>query len=137
MSTVLPSPEPRVNPETKPFWDATTEGRLLIKWCNDCHQHYWYPRTICPICGRFNTSWVEARGTGEVYTFAISRRGAGEYKDAAPFVLAYVELDEGVRMLTNIVDVDPEALAIGDRVEVVFHDTGAGSALPRFRPASA
>jgi uncharacterized OB-fold protein len=136
-SGILPAPAPVIDPETKPFWDATLEGRLLIKRCNSCAENYWYPRTICPCCGSFDTAWVESCGRGTIYTFAITRKGVGAYANAGPFVLAYVQLEEGPRVMTNIVDCDVDALRIGDLVEVVFHDTGGGAALYRFRPAQA
>jgi uncharacterized OB-fold protein len=131
----LPAPAPAVNPETKVYWDATLEGKLMLRKCNACGTVNWYPRSLCPACGSFDTGWIQAAGHGTIYSFAITRRGQGAYASAAPYVLAYVELDEGPRMMTNIVDCDPDALRIGDSVEVVFHDTGAGAALPRFRPA--
>jgi uncharacterized OB-fold protein len=134
--TQMPAPAPNVNAETKPYWDATLEGKLMLKKCNACSTVNWYPRTLCPACGSFDTAWIQASGRGTIYTFAITRRGQGAYASAAPYVLAYVELEEGPRMMTNIVDCDVDAINIGDAVEVVFHDTGAGAALPRFRPAS-
>jgi uncharacterized protein len=131
----LPAPHPAVNPETRPFWDATARGQLLLRRCRSCTTVNWYPRTLCPACGSFDTEWIEASGRGTIYTFAVTRRGAGAYRDATPYVLAYVELAEGPRVMTNIVDCDIDALQIGDPVEVTFHDTGQGAALPRFRPA--
>jgi uncharacterized OB-fold protein len=132
----LPAPAPVINAETKPYWDATLEGKLMLKQCTACGTVNWYPRTLCPSCGSFDTEWIQATGRGTIYTFSITRRGAGAYASAAPYVLAYVELDEGPRMMTNIVDCDVDAISIGDPVEVVFHDTGQGAALPRFRPVS-
>ena len=133
----LPAPVPTVNPETKPFWDGTAEGRLLLQRCLDCAAVVWYPRTFCPKCPRGQLEWFEASGRGSVYSFTIVRRGAtGAYRDTAPYVLAYVELAEGPRLLTNIVDCDVDAVRIGDEVRAVFHPTGEGSALVRFRPAT-
>jgi uncharacterized OB-fold protein len=132
----LPAPAPVINPETKPYWDATLEGKLMLKQCTACGTVNWYPRTLCPACGSFDTEWIQATGRGTIYTFTVTRRGSGAYAAAAPYVLAYVELDEGPRMMTNIVDCDVDAIAVGDPVEVVFHDTGQGAALPRFRPVS-
>jgi len=131
----LPTPTPKVNPETKPFWDATAEGKLLLKRCNQCQTVIWYPRFLCPACASTDTLWFEASGEGAVYSYTVTRRGQGHYWQAAPYVLAYVELAEGPRVLTNIVDCVPESVAIGQKVEAVFHDTGEGSALVRFRPA--
>ena len=134
-STTMPAPAPEVTPETKPFWDATAEGRLVLPKCTSCGFVIWYPRQFCPECHSHEVEWIDAAGTGTIYSFSITRRGQGAYAKAAPYVLAYVELEEGPRMMTNIVDCDPETLQIGQAVEVVFHDTGAGNALPRFRPA--
>jgi uncharacterized protein len=136
VSDNLPAPAPPVNPETKPFWDATAEGRLLLKRCLDCGSVIWYPRAICPDCASLRTEWFQASGRGHVYSYTVNHRTEGAYKDAAPLVLAYVELDEGPRMMTNIVGADAAGLAVGLPVEVTFHDTGEGSALPRFRPVA-
>lgn len=130
----LPTPAPRVTSETKPFWDGTGEGRLLLPRCLSCATIIWYPRAFCPSCHTDGVEWIEASGRGEVYSFSITRKGDGEFRDAAPYVLAYVELDEGPRLLTNIVECDPETVAIGQSVEVVFDHTDRGTALPRFRP---
>lgn len=133
----LPTPAPSQNVETAGFWKATTEGRLLFTRCDACAQPTWYPREFCPHCGTLDVTWEEAAGTGTVHSFTIVRRGAlGPYAGGSPYVLAYVELDEGVRLMTNIVEVDEADLRIGLPVRVVFHDTGDGSALPRFQPAA-
>lgn len=131
----LPTPAPPVTPETQEFWDATTQGRLLLKRCRSCAAVIWYPRGICPECHSTDTEWFEASGRGTVYSYTVTRRGEGAYREAAPYVLAYVELAEGPRVMTNIVDCDVESVHVGQPVEVVFHDTGQGSALVRFRPA--
>ena len=130
----LPVPPPAINPETKTFWDATAEGRLLLTKCPTCDLVIWYPKAICVSCGGTPTEWIEASGQGTIYSFSITRRGQGLYRDASPYVLAYVELEEGPRIVTNVVDSDPDSLSVGQAVEVVFHDTGKGNALPRFRP---
>ena len=130
--TTLPTPAPPVTPDNKPFWDATADGRLVLPRCRSCGTVIWYPRSICPGCHATDVEWLDASGRGTVYSFTIIRRGG--YARGSDYVLAYVELDEGPRMMTNIVDCDPAGLACGQAVEVVFHDTGQGSALPRFRP---
>jgi uncharacterized OB-fold protein len=132
----LPTPPPSPNFDTQEFWDATAEGRFLLKRCDDCGVIIWYPRFLCPDCSSTNTSWFEASGKGTVYSFTVPRRGAGPYREAAPFVVAYVELEEGPRIMTNLVDIAIEDLAVGMPVEVVWHDTGQGNALYRFRPAA-
>jgi uncharacterized OB-fold protein len=133
--TSLPTPAPQVNVETQPFWDATAEGKLLLAHCNACDTPIWYPRLFCPVCNSFDVGWVQASGKGTIYSYTVNRRGQGEYRDLV-YVLAYVELEEGPRVLTNIVDCDVEKLTVGQPVQVVFQDTGKGAALPRFRPAT-
>ena len=134
----LPAPDPFVSDDAAPFWDATREHRLVLPRCTGCQAFIWYPRGFCPRCGSLSVDWEEVGGTGTVYSASIPRRGQGAYRDAAPYVLAYVELDvpggDGPRIITNIVECEPESVSVGDRVTVVFHDTSSGHALPRFRP---
>jgi uncharacterized OB-fold protein len=130
----LPAPTPAINPETKPYWDATTEGRLVLRRCHDCHAVIWYPRAICPECWSTNTEWFDASGRGTIYSYTINYRGEGAYRDAGPFVLAYVELEEGPKIMTNVLTNDFSALEVGRAVEVVFSPTRDGeAALPRFQ----
>jgi uncharacterized protein len=130
----LPAPSPAVNPETAEFWNATAGGRLLLRRCRDCGTVIWYPRTMCPECTSLDTEWFEASGRGRVYSYTVNHRGEGAYQGLPPFVLAYVELDEGPRLMTNIVGADHAELAVGLPVAAVFHDTADGAALPRFQP---
>ncbi len=121
-------PDPAINLETEPYWQAAKEGKLLLKKCGSCGETHYYPRAICPACGSSETEWYEASGKGEIYSYSITRRAK------VPYAIAYVTLAEGVTMMTNIVDCDFETLAIGQAVEVVFRDTEGGHALPVFRP---
>jgi hypothetical protein len=130
----LPAPAPEVSPELAEFWAATSDGRLLLRRCTACGEPIWYPRPVCPFCHSTETVWEQASGRGHVYTYSVVRRGMGVYADA-PYVLAYVQLDEGPRVMTNIVACDVDSVRIGQPVEVVFHRTAEGTALPRFRPA--
>jgi uncharacterized protein len=132
----LPAPAPERTPETEAFWDATAAGLLLLARCDRCDAVIWYPKTYCPECGGLSVSWREAAGTGTVYSFTVAHRGPGPFRDAAPYVIAYVELTEGPRVLTNIVGCEPDQVAIGQPVQVVFSGTGQGSALYRFEPSS-
>jgi uncharacterized OB-fold protein len=137
--STLPAPAPNVLPEIKAFWDGTAEGKLLLPRCLECRTLIWYPKPFCPSCASTHVEWVPASGRGTVYSFTVNRRGVADlsaYRNAGVYVLAYVELDEGPRIMTNIVDCDPESVRIGQQVELVFHDTGEGSALARFRPAT-
>ncbi|WP_083654804.1 Zn-ribbon domain-containing OB-fold protein [Burkholderia sp. SRS-W-2-2016] len=122
-------PAPRALPEALPFWEAANEGRLLVKRCVDCGETHYYPRDICPHCLSANTEWLDATGLGTIYSF--SPMG----KDEARYTLAYVTLDEGVTMLTNLVDCDFAALTIGQRVRLVFKPSDGGYPVPMFTPA--
>lgn len=120
---------PEVNPESKPFWDAANEGRLLIKHCNACGENHYYPRSNCPLCGSGDTEWLESEGKGEIYSLSTMRRGPN-----APYTLAYVTLDEGPAVITNIDTQDHDALAIGQRVTVKWTASEGGAPYPMFTP---
>lgn len=122
-------PAPKVLPETQAYWTAADQGRLLVKRCNSCGQVHHYPRDICPHCLSDDTVWQDAAGTGIVYSFSTMGQG-----DAA-YTLAFVTLDEGVTLMTNLVDCDPAQVRIGDRVKVVFLPSQGGHAVPMFTPA--
>lgn len=132
--TELPAPAPPVVAETKPFWDGTKAGRLMLPRCLRCRFVIWYPRQFCPECGHASVEWFEASGRGSIYSFTLVRRGEGAYRETPLYVLAFVELEEGPRVLTNIVACDPAQLQIGQAVSAVFCDAGDSAALLRFRP---
>ncbi len=120
---------PAVSPETRPYWEAARAGKLLIKRCAACGKHHFYPRAQCPRCRSLDTEWVEATGDGTIYSWTVMRRAA------PPVAIAYVTLDEGVSMFTNIVDCDMDGLAIGQRVKVAFEEKDGGLTVPVFKPA--
>jgi len=120
---------PEVNPETQPYWSAAAEGRLLVKQCADCGAFHAYPRSICPFCFSDRTEWRDATGKGKIYTYSVMRRAP------VPYAIAYVTLEEGPTMMTNIVEADFDQLRCGQSVEVVFVPTDGGPPLPMFRPA--
>ena len=132
----LPVKPPAVNAETQPFWDATAEGRIELPKCVDCDLVIWYPRAICPDCQSTDLVWEQMSGRGEVYSFSVLRAGVSRaWRDSLPYVVAYVKLNEGPVMLTNVVGCDPEDVTIGMPVSAVFDDTGEENALVRFEPA--
>lgn len=112
-------PAPAQTLESKPFWDAAKEGRFLIKKCNGCGEVHWYPRNLCPFCFSDDTVWQESPGEGVIYTYSLMHRGT-----PIPYAIAYVNLDEGPAVLTNIIDFTPETLKIGQRVKVKWTPTG-------------
>lgn len=120
---------PVPNPETEPFWQAAAEGRFILRACAACGRAHWYPRAICPFCFSDRTEWRPASGRGTIYSFSVMRRAP------VPFAIAYVALEEGPVMMTNLVECDLDALAIGQAVAVVFRPTEGGPQVPMFRPA--
>ena len=132
MTEPLPVPTSWPSLETQPYFDAASEGRLSLPRCDDCDFVIWYPRTRCPECGSNNTSWFDASGKGTVYTATVVRKGLGRWRESSPYVLAYIELEEGPRVLTNVIDCDPDAVTIGSSVTAVFVDAKEGPPLLRF-----
>jgi uncharacterized protein len=132
----LPVRPPRRTLETAAFWDGCAEGRLVLPRCDECGELIWYPRLSCPFCGSHSVTQTDVSGRGTVYTFTIVRRGAGAFRDAAPYVLAMIQLEEGPTMMTNVVDVDPESVTVGQPVHVVFERTEEDQAIPRFAPTA-
>jgi len=137
VTAALPSPQPERTPETGAFWDATADHRLLLHRCAGCDAVVWYPRSMCPVCGGTDLRPFDASGRGTVYSYTVVHRSAGPYRETVPYVVAYVELAEGPRVLTNVVGCDPADVAIGQEVQMVFSETGEGSALYRFQPVGA
>lgn len=122
-------PAPAVTIESKPFWDAATEGKFLIKRCNGCGKAHWYPRAICPFCFSEETVWEESPGEGVIYTYSVMHRSP-----TGPYAIGYVTLNEGPAVLTNFVDVAPDGLSIGQKVKVRFEPTENGPPVPVFAP---
>jgi uncharacterized OB-fold protein len=116
-------------PETRPFWEAAAEGRLLVKACRACGRAHWYPKVVCPFCRSTDLEWRQASGRGTVYTYSVMRRVE------VPYVLAYVTLEEGPTLMTNIVDCDVDAVRIGQAVQVRFRPAPQGRSVPVFAPA--
>ncbi|MGI8794925.1 MAG: Zn-ribbon domain-containing OB-fold protein [Acidimicrobiales bacterium] len=132
----LPVTRPTVTSETRPFWDAIADGRFVLARCRECSTVIWYPRGFCAGCASTETiEWVPASGKGTVYSFTVIRKGRGPWDESVPYVAAYVELAEGPRVLTNLVDVGPDAVSIGQPVEVVIEEGEDGARLYRFRPS--
>lgn len=129
-------PLPRIDEESKGYWEACQRRELVVQRCGACGTLRHYPRAVCPACLSDAIEWLRCSGRGTVYTFTVTfQNQAPGFREQLPYVLAYVELAEGVRLLTNLVDCAPEAVRIGMPVEVVFADASPAVTLPRFRPA--
>jgi uncharacterized protein len=128
-------PLPRIDEESKGFWEACQRHELYLQRCGECGALRYYPRALCPACLSDRIEWVRASGRGTVYTFTVTHQNqAPGFRDALPYAMAYVELAEGVRMLTNIVECAPDDVRIGMPVELTFEDVTPEITLPRFRP---
>ena len=134
----MPRIEPAVTPLSEPFWEATRDRRLLAQRCATCDRYIWYPREHCPGCLGTDLEWAELSGNGTIYTFNVMRKpGNPMMADAVPYVIALVDLDEGVRMTSNIVGTEPEQVQCGQRVAVDWSvQLDDGRHLPMFAPAT-
>jgi uncharacterized OB-fold protein len=113
---------------TEPYWTAAKQGVLKIKRCTACDKVHFYPRALCPFC-LADTEWIDASGLGTIYSVTVTRRAG-----PIAYALAYVQLDEGISMLTNIVDCDLDSLRIGDRVKLCFKAADGENRVPMFTP---
>jgi uncharacterized OB-fold protein len=132
-------PAPAASRETLPWWEAAAAHRLVVQRCTACRHPRHPPGPACPACHGFAFDWLESSGRGTVYSFTVVRRAfVPSLASRVPYVVAIVALDDvpGIRLVTNLVDVDPATVRIGIPVEVVWEDVGPGLALPRFRVAS-
>ena len=136
MTATYADPLPKPTPESRPFWDAAKQHRLLIQACDDCGTRYFYPRPLCPACLSRRVRWNDASGRARLHTIVINHRPPRGFPVTAPFVIGIVELEEGPRMMSHIVEVtpDPAALRCDMPLEVVFEELTTEITLPKFRP---
>jgi len=138
MSDLPAKPLPAITDLTRPFWTAAKERRLVLQKCGRCGTFNFHPKPWCIECGSRDLSWTDARPTGTVYSFTISRSVAMNYpgweKDL-PVLMCLVDLDDGARMYAQVTDCSPEAMRIGMRVRVHFEDISEEAGIPKFRPA--
>ena len=137
MEADRPIPNP-MTPEAKPYWDGLRQGKLMLPSCTDCRKPFLYPRVICPTCGGRNIAWTQASGKGRLYSFEIAHQVLNKaMKVTPPFVLAMVELAEGPRLLSNLINVepDPKVVRCDMPVQIVFHKLTDEVTIPLFEPA--
>jgi uncharacterized protein len=128
----LPAPDS----ETVPYWDAARDGRLLIKRCADCGAAHFYPRPFCPVCWSTAVDWEEASGRATLYTWSVVHQNdLPPFGERVPYVAAVVDLAEGPRMMTNVVDCAVDALTVGMALQVTYRDVGDSVTVPVFVPA--
>jgi uncharacterized OB-fold protein len=124
-------PTPESDPDTEAFWAAAKTGKLMIGSCKSCGEKHYYPRGMCPHCGSSDVGLVQSSGKGQIYSYSVLRRVD------PPYAIAYVTLDDGPTMMTNIIEADLDALSIGQKVELKFSPTAdeGGAPVPTFKPA--
>lgn len=133
---VASKPVPVVSAWAKPFWEGTERGELVLQHCGDCSKYVFYPRVICPHCSSENLTWEPVSGNGKIYSFTVVYNNSpSAFKADVPYVVAVIELDEGVRMLSNIIECDVEDVKFDMPVTVVFERLNEEFVLPKFRPA--
>ncbi len=126
---------PQPTPETQHYWDGAKQGELRIQACNSCSESYFPPRPFCPKCGSRDVKVVKASGKGKLYSYIINHLPSPGY--TPPFTVAIVELEEGVRLMTNLLEVepDPDKLELDMPLEVTFEKLTDEISLPQFKPA--
>ncbi len=131
-------PLPTVVGETRPYWESCRRGELVIQRCEKCGQYQFYPRGICANCWSTDIRWVKSTGRGTVWTYTVTYQNRTQgFAQEVPYVLALVELEEGVRMFSNIVECNPRDVTIGMPVEVTFVQATGQISVPFFKPSAA
>ncbi len=127
----MPKPVPVPNADTRPFWDACARGELLYQHCAACGRPQFYPRARCAACQAAGLEWRRSAGLGSIYSYTtVYRAPTPAFKSMAPYVISLVDLDEGFRMMMNVLDCEPAQVAIGARVRVVMRESD-GAVLPQ------
>ncbi len=119
--------------DSRPYWEGLAQNELRIQHCNTCSKAVFYPRSICPHCHADSLSWIVASGKGTIYSYTVAHQGFGAFAADVPFVIAIVELEEGARMMSRIVDAPRERVVVGAEVNVTFERVGEDFTLPYFR----
>jgi uncharacterized OB-fold protein len=130
-------PTPAASRETLPWWEAAAAHRLVVQRCTACGRPRHPPGPACPACHAFGFEWLTSSGRGTVYSFTVVHRAfVPSLAAKVPYVVAIVALDDvpAIRLVSNLVDVDPATVRVGLPVAVVWEDVAPGLALPRFRP---
>ena len=130
-------PLPTIEPETEEFWKATKRHELFLQRCNACEEVIHFPRVMCYRCLSEDLGWIKSTGLGTVYSFTIIHQVAHQgFEIEVPYVYAIIDLDDGARMISNVVNIDPSAVEVGMRVQVTFDDVTPEISIPKFEPVS-
>ncbi len=136
VSSQYAKPLPGESPESKPYWEAARRHELVFQKCGSCGRKIHFPRVVCPGCLSGDLQWSKASGIGTVYSYTIIYRQIAHpgFDSDIPYVYAIIELEEGVRMISNVINVDPLKVKIGMNVKVVFDDVTDKVSIPKFEP---
>jgi len=131
----MPEQIPQTTPDgdSQVYWEGIARGELRIQRCAACTLYVFYPRAICPHCFSDRLSWVAASGKGTIYSYSVAHQAFGSFAKEVPFVIAIIELEEGVRMMTRVIGTPRERITIGAPVRVSFESIAEGPTLPYFR----
>jgi uncharacterized protein len=128
-------PLPQPTPWSKPFWEGCKRHEFLIQRCQNCQKAIFYPKLFCPDCLSSNLEWMKASGRGKIYSYmVVYSYQPTEFEGDLPYVVAIIDLDEGVRMMSNIIGCPPETVKCDMKVQVVFDDVTDDITLPKFKP---
>lgn len=129
-------PLPTVDTDSREYWEGCRRGELLLPHCQSCDKTFFPPRQLCPGCLTPDVTWRKASGKGTVYSCSVVHRNQGRgFRDEGPYVVAYVTLEEGVQMMTNVVADDPYDVKVGASVELFFEEATEEISIPKFRLA--
>ncbi|HEY7168192.1 MAG TPA: Zn-ribbon domain-containing OB-fold protein [Candidatus Binatia bacterium] len=130
-------PLPELTPVNQPFWDGARAGKLMMQKCKDCGTWIFCPRPVCGDCASENLAWVQLSGKGKIFSFTVIREVVGQalrgFAPDIPYITAWIDLDEGPRFCSNIIETPIENVRIGMPVEAVFPDSDDGITLPKFK----
>lgn len=129
----IKKPLPKIDRDSKKFWEGCKDEKLLFQYCEDCDKFIYYPRIICPYCMGEDLSWEESSGKGKVYSYTVVRYGPPGYGEDVPYIAALIEMEEGVRMISNVIDCNPDNIHCDMAVKVVFKQRDTFK-IPLFKP---
>jgi uncharacterized protein len=129
-------PLPKILPETEEYWKAAKRHELFLQRCKNCGQVIYFPRIICFKCLSDELEWFKSKGCGTVYSYTIIRYQIAHksFEPDVPYIYAIIDLDEGVRMISNVINIVPSKINIGMRVKVIFEDVTNEVSIPKFEP---
>lgn len=134
MSTIKRAvPAANTYTQTQPFWDGAKEGRLMLQRCNATGKLQWPPRPLSIYTGRRDVSWVTVSGKATLYSWTVTRAAWPGHEDRIPYICAYAKLSEGIRLLCNLIDCEPEELKIGMPLHLTWDDLDEGAPYPAFK----